>query len=333
MFIDRVKIECIAGKGGNGVVAWRKEKYIPKGGPAGGNGGRGGSIYLQADHNVYSLDWFTYKRIIRAEDGGAGASACKQGKNGENLIIKIPCGTLLKDPQTQEVLHDFTKDGDSFKLCQGGKGGKGNHFFRSSTNQAPNIAKPGTEGEIKIVELELKLIADIGIIGFPNAGKSRLIKELADVGVKVAPYPFTTLQPNLGYLYFEDGAKILLADIPGIIKGAHDNRGLGSEFLRHIERTKALLYVIDAAAVDGREPQEDFETLRHELEAYEPGLLARPYLVVLNKCDVEEAEPHIKALRKTLGKKHKLFVISAERGDGVEELKAAIRLLLTQEKW
>jgi len=328
MFVDRVKIECIAGKGGNGVVAWRKEKYIPKGGPAGGNGGRGGSIHLQADHNVYSLDWFTYKRIIRAQDGGAGGSACRQGKNGEDLILKVPCGTLLKDPETQQVIHDFTQDGDSFKLCQGGKGGKGNHFFRSPTNQAPNIAKPGTEGETIVIELELKLIADIGIIGFPNAGKSRLLKELAAARVKIAPYPFTTLQPNLGYLYLDDGSKILLADIPGIIKGAHDNRGLGFEFLRHIERTKALLYVIDAAAVDGRDPEEDFTILRQELEAYEPALLQRPCLVVLNKCDLEEAEPHIKALRKALGKKHQLFVISAEQGIGIAELKEALRKLI-----
>ncbi len=329
MFIDRIKIQCIAGKGGNGVVAWRREKYIPKGGPAGGNGGKGGSIYLRADHNVYSLDWFTYKRIIRAQDGGAGGSACRQGKNGEDLILKIPCGTLLKDPQTGEILYDFTKDGESFKLCQGGKGGKGNHFFRSSTNQAPNVAKPGTEGETKEVELELKLIADVGIIGFPNAGKSRLLKELADVGVKIAPYPFTTLQPNLGYLYFDDGSKLLLADIPGIIEGAHDNRGLGLEFLRHIERTKALIYIIDAACVDGRDAKEDFKVLQKELKAYEPKLLDRPYLVVLNKCDMEEAEEHIKSLRKSLGKKHPLFVISAERGDGIADLKAAIQTLLS----
>ena len=325
MFIDRVKVQCIAGKGGNGVVAWRKEKYIPKGGPAGGNGGKGASIYLQADHNVFALDWFAYKRIITAQNGASGGGGCRQGRNGEDLIIKIPCGTLVKDAHTQEVIYDFTTDGESFKLCQGGKGGKGNHVFRSPTNQAPNIATAGVEGEEKEVELELKLIADIGLIGFPNAGKSRLLKQLADVGVKIAAYPFTTLQPNLGYLYFADGSRSLLADIPGIIEGAHQNRGLGFEFLRHIERTKALIYVIDAAAIDGRSPLEDFKVLRAELEAYDPILLQRPFLIALNKCDVEESALYIEEFLKEIPQSFPVFVISAELGDGCEKLKATIK--------
>jgi GTPase len=328
MFIDRLKVECIAGKGGNGVVAWRREKYIPKGGPSGGNGGKGGSVILQADHNVFSLDWFTYKRIIRAESGGAGGSNCKQGKNGEDLILKIPCGTLLKDGQTGEVLHDFTKDGEQFLLCKGGKGGKGNFVFRSPTNQAPNIATMGVEGEGRAIELELKLIADIGFVGFPNAGKSSLLKRLADVGVKIAPYPFTTLQPNLGYLYYNDGVRVLLADIPGIIEGAHSNRGLGFEFLRHIERTKALIYVLDAAAIDGRNPLDDFKVLRDELKKYDPELLKRPSLILLNKCDMEDSELYIQEFKKKKPKGVQVRVISAERGDGCDDLKDEMRALL-----
>ena len=332
MFIDRVKVQCVAGKGGNGVVAWRREKYIPKGGPSGGNGGKGASVILEADHNVFSLDWFTYKRIVKADDGQQGGSNCKQGRNGQDLVIKIPCGTLLKDAATQDILFDFTEHGQRHVLCRGGKGGKGNFVFRSPTNQAPNIATMGHKGEKRDIELELKLIADVGFIGFPNAGKSCLLKRLADVGVKIAPYPFTTLQPNLGYLYYTDGSKILLADIPGIIEGAHSNRGLGFEFLRHIERTKALIYVLDAAAIDGRSPLEDFEVLQNELGAYDPSLLERRALVLLNKCDVEGSEIYIDEFKDKVKENVDVFVISAERGDGCEELKEHIRTLLGLDK-
>lgn len=332
MFIDRVTVRCIAGAGGNGAIAWRREKYIPKGGPAGGNGGKGGSIVLQADHNVYSLDWFTYKRILKASNGGRGEGACRQGKNGEDLIIKIPCGTLLKDAQTKEILFDFTQDGETFILCKGGKGGKGNHSFRSPTNRAPNIATPGKEGEEKEVELELKLIADVGFVGMPNAGKSTLIKKLANVSVKIAAYPFTTLQPNLGYLYFEGGTRLLLADIPGIIEGAHANRGLGFEFLRHIERTKALIFVLDAAAIDGRSPTSDFRVLRRELEVYDPVLLERPFLIVLNKCDLEDAALHMKEFHSEFPEYKALtYEVSAERGDGIEALKETLQKI--QKNW
>ena len=254
MFIDRVTIELAAGKGGNGVVAWRREKYIPKGGPCGGNGGKGGSIILQADTQVFSLDWFRNRRILKAENGQAGGSNNRQGKNGKDLVLKVPCGTLVKDMTTGEILHDFTADKEEFVLCRGGKGGKGNDCFKSPTNQAPNYCTEGTEGGQVKVELELKLIADVGLVGFPNAGKSTLISALADVKVKIAPYPFTTLQPNLGFIQCEDYSRIYIADIPGIIEGAHQNRGLGFEFLRHIERTRLLLFVLDASGIDGRNP-------------------------------------------------------------------------------
>jgi GTPase len=329
MFIDRITIKCFAGKGGNGAIAWRREKYIPKGGPFGGNGGKGGSVILQADHNVYSLDWFHFKRLIRAKNGGAGGTNCKIGKNGEDLILKVPCGTLVKDTKTDEVLFDFVDNGQTFILCKGGRGGKGNHSFRSPTNQAPNIATPGVEGEEKEVELELKLIADIGLVGFPNAGKSTLLSRLTFARVKIAAYPFTTLQPNLGYLNLGEGKKILLADIPGIIEGAHKNRGLGFEFLRHIERTKALIYVVEASTYAEKSPIDDFNTLHNELKAYDPKLIKRPFVIALNKCDLEGAETSIEEFKSHFSKyKKNIHVISAEHGDGLKELKSAIDAML-----
>lgn len=324
MFIDRVTIQCIAGKGGNGTIAWRREKFIPKGGPSGGNGGKGGSVILEADHNVYSLDWFHYKRIISAKNGGAGGSNCRIGKNGEDVILKVPCGTLIKNPSTNEVLHDLTTHGERIIFCKGGRGGKGNYVFRSPTHQAPNIATPGADGEEKEVELELKLIADVGLVGFPNAGKSTLISQLTFARVKIGAYPFTTLHPNLGYLYHE-GRKILLADIPGIIEGAHQNKGLGFEFLRHIERTKALIFVLEAYAYEGKSAVTDFRALLSELEAYDPKLIDRPFLIALNKCDLEDAESTVAEFMESYPEyASRTHVISAERGDGCDVLKKAI---------
>lgn len=326
MFVDRVVIDLSAGKGGNGIIAWRREKYIPKGGPCGGNGGKGGSLVLQADAQVYSLEWFRNRRILKAENGRQGGPNCQQGRNGKDLILKVPCGTLVKDSVTGEVLHDFTKDGDQWIICKGGRGGRGNDSFKSPTNRAPNIRTEGTEGESCTVELELKLIADVGLVGFPNAGKSTLISELASVQVKIAPYPFTTLRPNLGFIQFEDLSRVFIADIPGIIEGAHRNRGLGFEFLRHIERTKLLLFILDASGIDGRDPSSDFEVLRNEIGTYNPEMLERPYLVVLNKIDTEESAQHIKDFRKKkFVDKSKIFEISAMQGDGLPELLQAIR--------
>jgi GTPase len=329
-FTDRVVIQLAAGKGGNGVVAWRREKFIPKGGPNGGNGGRGGSIIIQADTQMYSLENYRNRRILKAPNGMAGASNNRQGRSGEDLIIKVPCGTLVKDALTQEVLHDMTDDKQRVVLCQGGKGGKGNSCFATSTNRAPNIWTPGLEGQTANVELELKLIADIGLVGFPNAGKSTLISAIADVRVKIAPYPFTTLQPNLGFIQREDYTRLFIADIPGIIEGAHRNRGLGFEFLRHIERTKLLIFMLDASGIDGRNPVDDFNVLRAELQAYNSEMLERPYLVVLNKIDTEESGEHIRAFYEVFAKEPfvtqpgKLFQVSAANGDGLKELTSAI---------
>lgn len=325
MFVDRVIIQCSAGKGGNGVIAWRREKYIPKGGPSGGNGGKGGSIILECDHNVMSLEALRNRRQIRANNGASGAGGCKKGKNGEDLIIKVPSGTLIKDASSKEIIYDLTRPGDSFVLCVGGRGGRGNFSFRTSTNRAPNMSTPGTAGEIKEVELELKIIADVGLVGLPNAGKSTLIAMLANVNVKIAPYPFTTLQPNVGFIYTDEGSRVLLADIPGIIAGAHENKGLGYEFLRHIERTKVLLFVIDIGATEGRDPRDDFKTLRQELKKYDPELLKKPSIICLNKVDIEGALEHVDAFCKS-NKAHakQIFAVSAKDGEGLSDLKTEI---------
>jgi len=334
MFVDRVVIQFSAGKGGNGVVAWRREKYIPKGGPAGGNGGKGGAIILEADAQISSLDWFRHRRLIKAENGGAGGGNCRQGRNGQDLILKVPCGTLVKDVHTGEVLHDFTQDGERWTLCKGGRGGRGNDSFKTPTNRAPNQFTEGTSGESCSVELELKLIADVGLVGFPNAGKSTLISSLAGLRVKVAAYPFTTLQPNLGFIELDNYKRIYLADIPGIIEGASQNRGLGLEFLRHIERTKLLIYMLDASGIDGRNPSHDFRILREEIGAYNSELLDRPYLVALNKIDTEEALEHIEQFHHDYQfPSSTLFEISAAYGDGLKALlREVIKRLEIQEK-
>lgn len=321
MFVDRVNIQFSAGKGGNGVVAWRREKFIPKGGPSGGNGGKGGSIILEADTQISSLDWFRHRRLIKADNGGAGGGNCRQGRNGQDLILKVPCGTLVKHGHTGEVLHDFTQDGERWVLCQGGRGGRGNDSFKTPTNRAPNQYTEGTAGQSRDVELELKLIADVGLVGFPNAGKSTLISTLAGLRVKIAAYPFTTLQPNLGFIELENYQRIYVADIPGIIEGASQNRGLGLEFLRHIERTKLLIYILDASGIDGRTPSHDYRILREEIEAYNPELLERPSIIALNKIDTEEAREHIEQFhREYQFPPSTLFEISAAYGEGLEVL-------------
>lgn len=324
-FTDRVHIDVSAGKGGNGVIAWRREKYIPKGGPTGGCGGKGGSIIIEADAQVYSLEYYRNRRILKAENGVSGGANNRTGRNGRDLILKVPCGTLVKDRVTGEIVHDFTTDKERWIPCRGGKGGKGNQSFKTPTNRAPNMCTPGAPGDSAKYELELKLIADVGLVGFPNAGKSTLICALAYLKVKIAPYPFTTLQPNLGFIQCEDRGRIFIADIPGIIQGAHENRGLGFEFLRHIERTQLLLFVLDASGIDGRDPWNDYEILRYEIQQYNPELLERPYLVVLNKIDTEESAENIKIFKeKYTGPKKNLFEISAEEKVGLKPLLAAI---------
>lgn len=325
MFVDRVTLQLVAGKGGNGVVAWRREKYIPKGGPCGGNGGKGGSVTLIADAQVFSLEWYRNRRILKAENGESGGSNDCQGGNGEDLILKVPCGTLVKDAKTGDILYDLTEDQQRWTICKGGRGGRGNTSFKSPTNRAPTTSTDGTEGESAEVELELKLIADVGLVGFPNAGKSTIIYVLADVKVKIAPYPFTTLRPNIGFLERDDDSRIFIADIPGIIKDAHKNRGLGIEFLRHIERTRLLLFVLDASGIDGRNPLDDYKVLRNEIAAYNEELLERPYLVILNKIDAEDSKQNIKEFRKkSKVDPTKILEVSALCRDGMDSLRDAI---------
>ncbi|MGA8165128.1 MAG: GTPase ObgE [Waddliaceae bacterium] len=321
MFTDRVTIRLAAGKGGNGIVSWRREKYIPKGGPTGGNGGKGGSVILQADAQLSCLEWFRHRRQLKAENGRQGGANQQRGRNGKDLILKVPCGTLLKDCATGEVFYDFTGDREEWTLCQGGRGGRGNHSFKSPTNRAPNTCTPGKMGEEKEVELELKLIADVGLVGFPNAGKSTLVTALTDVRIKTAPYPFTTVQPNLGYIQREDYTRLWIADIPGIIENAHQNRGLGLEFLRHIERTRLLLFVLDGSGLEGRTPLEDFHVLRKEIEKYQPELLDRPFFVVVNKIDLEESKNHLQHFYSNYHNRDEtVFAISALKGIGVDAL-------------
>ncbi|MFV0340880.1 MAG: GTPase ObgE [Parachlamydiaceae bacterium] len=325
MFTDRVIIDLAAGKGGDGVIAWRREKYIPKGGPTGGDGGKGGSLILQADAQIYALDWFRNRRILKADDGQPGGANLCKGKDGKDLLLKVPCGTLVKDADTGEVLRDLTQDGEQWVVCKGGKGGYGNDHFKSPTHRAPYVRTLGEPGQDRQVELELKLIADVGLVGFPNAGKSTLLSTLAQIQLKVAAYPFTTLHPNLSFIENKAGKRVYIADIPGIIEGAHNNRGLGLEFLRHIERTKLLLFLLDASGIDGRTPLSDYAVLRDEIKEYNPELLDRPYLVVLNKIDDEESIPKIEEfLKKSKVPKKLLFQISAVTGEGLEPLVAAI---------
>lgn len=325
MFVDRVKILFVGGRGGGGVVAWRREKYIPKGGPFGGDGGHGGDIILCADSQTSSLEAFRNQRTIRAENGASGGSARKRGRNGKKLVLKVPCGTLVKDSETGEELYDLHEEGQEVLLCRGGRGGRGNASFATSTNQAPSKATPGRDGESKSIELELKLIADVGLVGFPNAGKSTLIWALTDIKVKIAPYPFTTLKPNIGYIETDTGERILIADIPGLIAGAHNNRGLGFEFLRHVERTKILLFVLDASGIDGRNPIDDFRVLKEEVHAYNAALLDRPYLVILNKEDCLESADHIAAFRREVSlPESALFTASALSKQNLEPIQTAL---------
>lgn len=326
MFVDTVTLSLWAGRGGNGVISWRREKYIPKGGPAGGDGGNGGSIYLQADPQVHSLENFRNCRILKAQNGADGGGNNCKGKSGEDLVLKIPMGTLVKEVKTGKILYDFTKAGQCWQICTGGHGGKGNSRFKTSTHQAPFVCTPGTAGEVAEIDLELKLIADIGFVGMPNAGKSTLISQLAHIEVKIAPYPFTTLRPNLGIVEFDDFKRILIADIPGIIENAHQDKGLGFSFLRHIERTYALVYLIELAPHQDRDPFEEFLMLRRELQAYNPEMLEKPFLVVLNKID-QEGVLEIAAAFKTRYPYDPatLFEISALVGTNLDQLKEALR--------
>lgn len=318
MFIDYAKIYVKAGDGGAGAVAFRREKYVPKGGPAGGNGGNGGNIIFKADSNLNTLLDFKYQRKYIAQNGERGGSSLKDGKTGKDIIIKVPVGTLIKNADTEEILCDLNSDGKEFIAAKGGKGGKGNSNFATPTNQTPRYAEPGKPGEELNIILELKLIADVGLVGFPNAGKSTLISVISDAKPKIADYPFTTLEPNLGIVRYKNFRSIIVADIPGIIEGAHLGKGLGLKFLRHIERTKILLLMID---ITSENFQKDFDTLINELNKYSKVLNKKKKILGFSKADLVD-KPTIEKIRKTKIKGYKgpVIVFSSASKFGIDEL-------------
>ena len=358
VFKDRVKVQVTAGKGGDGCVSFRREKFVPRGGPDGGNGGHGGNIFLQADKDVDSLVSLYYRPLQRAEDGGKGGGANCTGLTGRDLIIPVPCGTVAyeisgrrptapaedQDPEAadgdahdlelapqvdpgqalgeQAWVGEVVNDGDQLLVAKGGKGGRGNLSYATSTHQTPREFTAGTDGEFKHLLLELKMVAEVGLVGYPNAGKSTLLSKLSHAHPKIAAYPFTTLNPQIGVLAFEDYTTVRIADIPGLIDGAHLGVGLGYDFLRHIERTRLLIIVLDMGGVDGRDPLKDFEGLRKELALYNPELPHRPTLVVANKMDVPGATDHLARFRKETGVDP--MPMAADQNEGIEPLKKAL---------
>ena len=321
MFIDYTKIHVESGKGGNGAVAFRREKYIAAGGPDGGDGGKGGDIYFEVDPDANTLIEFRYKKKFKAENGKNGEGSHKFGKSGADLVIKVPIGTIVKEADTEEVLADMSEPGQKTLVLKGGRGGKGNSHFATSTRQAPRFSQDGEEGQEKDLILELKLLADVGLIGYPSVGKSTILSIVTSATPKIAEYHFTTLNPNLGVTKPEYGESIVMADIPGLIEGASEGVGLGIQFLRHIERTRLLLHVIDVSGSEGRNPVEDFYKINKELEKYSKKLATRKQIIVANKADLLQDDTNYKELEKLAKEKNiKIFKISAATGKGIKEL-------------
>jgi len=345
MFLDRIKVFAQAGSGGRGCVSFRREKFVPKGGPDGGDGGRGGDVILRADRHTDNLSNLFYEPIIRAKNGGHGMGKKMYGRSAPNKIVKVPIGTLvyriaetgnrkedeqqresaqlsgIRYPKSQiECVADVTRDGQEFVLCEGGAGGKGNVHFKSSRNRTPREYTEGEEGELGHFLLELRTIADAGLVGYPNAGKSTLLRRISAARPKVAAYPFTTLHPIVGVVEFSEYRRATIADIPGLIEGAHRGLGLGHEFLRHITRCRIFLFVVDVAGSEGRSPFEDLQQLRKELDLYDALLSQRPWFVIANKMDLPGTEENLNALRKKFSK-IEIVAISAANGDGIEDLK------------
>ncbi|NLW22225.1 MAG: GTPase ObgE [Tissierellia bacterium] len=329
MFVDVAKITLKAGKGGDGAVAFRREKYEPAGGPFGGDGGDGGSIILQGDEGIRTLMDFKYKRKYKAEDGENGRTKKQFGKKGKDLILKVPVGTLVKDAETNKVIVDIREHGQTFVIARGGKGGRGNAKFATPTRQAPRFSEAGSKGEERTVILELKLLADVGLVGFPNVGKSTILSVLSDAKPKIANYHFTTLKPNLGVVRVDEEKSFVIADIPGLIEGAHEGAGLGHDFLKHIERTRVLVHVLDASGFEGRNPIDDFYKINEELFKYDAKLEEKPQIIAANKMDLPGAEDWLMDIKEEFEPKgYKVFPISAATKEGLNKLKFGIWELL-----
>ncbi len=324
MFIDEAIIHVEAGRGGDGCVAFRREKYVPRGGPSGGDGGRGGSIYLESSQHLNTLLKFRYNREFCAERGRHGEGSNRHGQDGEDLIIPVPVGTVVYEEASGEKLWDFNASGQRFLAARGGRGGRGNARFATSTHQAPRKAEPGAPPEERRLKLELKLLADVGLVGFPNVGKSTLISRLSAARPRIADYPFTTLEPHLGVVALDGERSFVMADIPGLIAGAHLGRGLGVRFLKHVERTRLLLHLIDVAEHTERDPIEDYRVILKELESFSPTVAAKPMVLVASRVDIAGEGDRLFALREFCREQSKpLYEISGVTGEGLEELKQA----------
>jgi GTPase len=331
VFIDEAKIQVAGGQGGNGCVAFRREKFVPRGGPSGGDGGRGGDVVLESSEGVNTLLKFRYNRLFRAGRGRHGEGSNRHGKDGEDLTVVVPVGTLVLDAASGEKVHDFDTSGARYLVAKGGRGGRGNAQFATSTRQAPRKAEPGKAGEERELKLELKLLADVGLVGFPNVGKSTLISRLSAARPRIADYPFTTLEPCLGVVAVDEERSFVMADIPGLIAGAHLGRGLGTRFLKHVERTRLLLHLIDTAEQSGRAPVEDYEVIMEELRSFSPVVADKPMLLVASRIDAAGSGERLIALREFCGARNMPLVeISSVTGAGLEELKQRTWAMLEQ---
>ena len=329
MFVDKAKLYIKAGNGGNGAVAFRREIYVPAGGPAGGDGGKGGNVIIIADSNLRTLMDYRYKSKYVAEPGEDGKGSNMFGKHGEDLYLRVPVGTIIKDEETGLIMADLKNDGDEFVAAKGGYGGKGNTHFKTSVRQAPGFAKAGKDGEEKNIILELRLIADVGLIGFPNVGKSTFLSIISKAKPKIANYHFTTLTPNLGVTKLKNGDSFVVADIPGIIEGANEGIGLGHDFLRHIERTKVLVHIVDISGIEGRDPLDDFEKINTELKKYNEKLSSRPQIVVANKMDIlDDIDIYNNFKTELENRGYKVYSMSAATLSGVDEILNTISQML-----
>lgn len=325
MFIDEVKIRVKAGNGGNGCLAFRREKFVPRGGPSGGDGGRGGDIVLESSNHYNTLLHFRFNPEHTAERGRHGEGSNKKGRDGGDIVLPVPVGTAVYDQESGAQLFDFTQAGERCVVARGGRGGRGNARFATPWHQAPTEHEAGSLGEEKMLRLELKLLADVGLVGFPNAGKSTLISVISAARPKIADYPFTTLEPNLGVVMTQDQRTFVVADIPGLIEGAHEGAGLGVRFLRHVERTRLLVHLVDVSELSGRKPADDFKIVLKELESFSPEMASKPMFVVATKLDAAQDPKRVDSLRRMAARrKMPFFKISAVTGAGVEELKTAI---------